>query len=313
MTQMFMKLSGRAASRLVAKLTSFEQWVLAYRINDGEFKYLIPEADHFWADPFPIKVNGKHYIFFEDYVNDAGRAHISVVDVDQNGIVSGPTEVLKLDCHLSYPFVFEWRGDYYMIPETGDRNVVELFRAVSFPFEWQPVKILIEATCPLDATVIEVDDTWWMFVNIQEEGVPVNWDELHLYYSDNLFGPWKPHARNPIVSDVRSARPAGRLFRRNKALFRPGQDSSRRYGYATTISRITKLSTSEYNEEKVLEVLPQWDKNIIGIHTLNLSDDIVVIDCLTKRSRFSNLKLRPPSGSLDLLASANLDTSEGLR
>jgi hypothetical protein len=194
-----------------------------------------------------------------------------------------------------------------MIPETGDRNVVELFRAVSFPFEWQPVKILIEANHPLDATVIEMDDAWWMFVNIQEEGVAVNWDELHLYYADNLLGPWKPHARNPIVSDVRSARPAGRLFRTNKALYRPSQNSSMRYGYGTTISRVTKLSTAEYNETRVLEILPEWDKNIIGIHTLNVCDDIVVIDCLAKRGPFSNLKLRPPDGSLDLFASANLD------
>jgi len=309
---MFMRLSGRAAARAVEKLTSSEQWVLAYRINNGDFKYLIPETDHFWADPFPIKVNGKHYIFFEDYVNDAGRAHISVVEVDQNGIVSGPTEVLKLDCHLSYPFVFECRGDYYMIPETGDRNVVELFRAVSFPFEWQPVKILIEASCPLDATVIEIDDTWWMFVNVKEEGVAVNWDELHLYFADSLFGPWKPHPRNPVVSDVRSARPAGRLFQTKTGLYRPSQNSSMRYGYATTVSRVTKLSTSEYDEEKVLEILPQWDKNVIGIHTLNISDDIIVIDCLTKRRPFTDLKLRSPNSSLDLLASANLGPPGGI-
>jgi hypothetical protein len=307
MAQMFIKLFGRAASRAVEKLTSSEQWVLAYRIDNGEFKYLIPEPDHFWADPFPLKVNGKHFIFFEDYVKAAGRAHISVIEVDQSGMVGSPRDVLKLDCHLSYPFVFEWSGDYYMIPETGDRNVVELFRAVSFPFEWQPVKILLEANCPLDATVIEIDDTWWMFVNIQEEGVAVNWDELHLYYADNLLGPWKPHARNPIVSDVRSARPAGRLFRTGNALYRPSQNSSMRYGYGTTISRVTKLSTSEYNEKKVLEILPQWDKNIIGIHTLNVCEDIVVVDCLAKRSSFSKLKLRAPNGPLDLFAPANLD------
>jgi len=311
MAQMFMKLSGRAACRALEKLTAFDQWVLAYRINNGEFQYLIPPADRFWADPFPLKVNGRYYIFFEDYVNSAGRAHISVIEINQNGIASGPMEVLKLDCHLSYPFVFEWQGDYYMIPETGERNVVHLYRAVSFPCEWQAVKVLIEANCPLDATVIEVDDTWWMFVNIQEEGVAVNWDELHLYYSENLFGPWKPHPRNPIVSDVRSARPAGRLFWSNNTLYRPSQDSSIRYGYATTLSRVTKLSTSEYNETKVLKILPQWDNNIIGIHTLNFIEGMTVVDCLAKRRPFSNLKLRPPNGSLELLASANIDRFEG--
>ena len=307
MTEMFLKLSGRAAARAVEKLASFEQWVLAYQINNGEFRYLIPPAGRFWADPFPLKVDGKYYIFFEDYVNESGRAHISVFQVDENGIVAGPTEVLKLDCHLSYPFVFEWQGDYYMIPETGQRNVVELYRAVSFPFEWRAEKVLLETNSPLDATVVEIDKTWWMFVNIEEAGVAVNWDELHLYYADSLFGPWQPHARNPIVSDVRSARPAGRLFWSNDVLYRPGQDSSLRYGYATTINRITSLSAVAYNEVEVVKILPDWDDNIAGVHTLNFVDDLTVIDCLAKRRRLGNVKFNSPKRSLDRLTSANIE------
>ncbi len=296
MGQMLLKLSGRAVSRALAKLSSFEQWVLAYRFNDTEFKYLIPPFDRFWADPFPITVEGSYYIFFEEYLNAQGKAHISVIEVDRKGIVSGPTEVLKLDCHLSYPFVFEWQGDYYMVPETGEKNVVELYRSVSFPFEWQLEKVLLEANCPLDATLIEVKGTWWMFVNIQEQGVTVNWDELHLYYSESPRGPWRPHARNPIVSDVRSARPAGRLFWSNNVLYRPSQDSSMRYGYATTISKVTSLSPSQYDETEVLKIVPDWDHDVLGIHTLNFLDEMTVIDCLTKRSRFRNGKLRPPKG-----------------
>ncbi|HYK19898.1 MAG TPA: hypothetical protein VEV42_04130 [Pyrinomonadaceae bacterium] len=303
MGKVLLKISVRAASRALEKLSSFEQWVLAFRMNRGEFKYLIPPADRFWADPFPLKVDGKYYIFFEDYVNDAGRAHISVVQVDQNGIVDGPTEVLKLDCHLSYPFMFEWCGDYYMIPETGDKNEVRLYRSTSFPFEWQLDQVLLEAKKPLDATLVEVEGTWWMFVNIQEEGVLVNWDELHLYYADNPRGPWRPHARNPVVSDVRTARPAGRLFWSNNALYRPSQDSSVRYGYAMTISRVDSLSPGEYRETQVGKVFPDWDKDVIGTHTVNTSDEITVIDCLTRRRRFGNHRtLRSPKGSLDLLS-----------
>jgi hypothetical protein len=307
MSRMFLKLSGRAAARAVEKFTSFNQWILAYRFNRDEFKYLIPQVDHFWADPFQIKVDGKYYIFFEDYVNDTGRAHISVVEVDRNGIVSGPTEVLKLDCHLSYPFVFEWQGDYYMIPEMGERNVVELYRAHSFPFEWKPEKVLLEARSPLDATLIEAEGMWWMFVNIQEEGVAVNWDELHLYYAESPLGPWKPHPRNPVVSNVLSARPAGRLFWSNDVLYRPGQNSSQRYGYATTISKVVNLSTATYTETEVLKILPEWDTDIIGIHTLNLTDEMTVIDCLMKRRRFGKVRPQPVRGSLDLLSSANME------
>jgi hypothetical protein len=308
MSGMFLKLSGRAAGRAVEKLSSFEQWILAYRFDQDEFKYLIPPAGRFWADPFQIKVDGRYYIFFEEYLHTAGRAHISVVEVDRNGIVNGPTEVLKLDCHLSYPFVFEWQGAVYMIPETGERNVVELYRAVSFPFEWKPEKILLEARSPLDTTLIEAEGMWWMFVNIQEEGVAVNWDEVHLYYAESPLGPWKPHARNPVVSDVHSARPAGRLFWSKDALYRPSQDSSLRYGYATTISKVTSLTPSTYIETEVLKIRPDWDKDIIGIHTVNLLDEMTVIDCLMKRRRFGKVRLQPVRGSLDRLSSANMET-----
>lgn len=306
-SQMLLKLSALAAARAVEKFSSLDQWILAYRLDRGEFKYLIPPVDHFWADPFQIKVDGKHYIFFEDYVNDAGRAHISIVEVDRSGIVSGPTEVLKLDCHLSYPFIFEWQGDYYMIPETGERNVVELYRAHSFPFEWKLEKTLLEARSPLDATLVEVAGMWWMFVNIQEEGVAVNWDELHLYCAESPLGPWKPHARNPVVSNVLSARPAGRLFWSKDVLYRPSQDSSLRYGYATTISKVTELSATTYAETEVLKILPDWDTDIIGIHTLNLTDEMTVIDCLMKRKRFGKMRLQPVRGSLDFLSSANME------
>ena len=306
MAHTFLKLSGRAAARVFEKLSSFDQWIVAYRFDNDEFKYLIPPADRFWADPFQLKVDGRYYIFFEDYVNTAGRAHISVVEVDRNGIVSGPTEVLKLDCHLSYPFVFEWQGDYYMIPETGERNVVELYRATSFPFKWEPVKVLLEARSPLDTTLIEMNGKWWMFVNIEEEGVTVNWDELHLYYAESPLGPWKPHARNPVISAVQRARPAGRLFWSKGALFRPSQDSSRWYGYGTIINIVIDISPSAYTEVPVLQFNPDLDNDLLGIHTVNLLDELTVFDCLMKRSKFG--KVRPPNvrGSLDRLSSANI-------
>ncbi|HKG48183.1 MAG TPA: hypothetical protein VKB02_15715, partial [Pyrinomonadaceae bacterium] len=164
------------------------------------------------------------------------------------------------------------------------------------------------ANQPLDATLIDVNGTWWMFINIQEEGVAVNWDELHLYYSASPLGPWKPHARNPVVSDVRSARPAGRLFWSKNVLYRPSQDSSLRYGYATTINKVTELSATAYKETEVLKIRPDWDKDITGVHTVNLLDEMTVIDCLARRRRVGNARLGPVRGSLDLLSSANMET-----
>jgi hypothetical protein len=109
------------------------------------------------------------------------------------------------------------------------------------------------------------------------------------------------------VSNVQSARPAGRLFWSKDVLYRPSQDSSLRYGYATTVSKVAHLSTTTYAETEVLKILPDWDTDIIGIHTLNLTDEMTVIDCLMKRKRFGKMRLQPVRGSLDFLSSANME------
>jgi hypothetical protein len=108
---------------------------------------------------------------------------------------------------------------------------------------------------------------------------------LHIYYSATPLGPWKPHQRNPVKSDVRNSRPAGRLFYWNGELYRPAQDSSQRYGYAMTINRVVRLTPDDFVEEEVSKVLPHWRKDLRGTHTLNICEDLTVIDCLMHRRR----------------------------
>jgi hypothetical protein len=134
----------------------------------------------------------------------------------------------------------------------------------------------------------------------------VNWDELHLYFADSPLGPWKPHARNPIVSDVRTARPAGRLFTLNGALFRPSQDSSHRYGYGAIINIVTEVSATAYKESPVLKFSPDQDNDLLGIHTVNMTEEMTVFDCLMKRSKFGKVRAPALKGSLDRLSSDNI-------
>jgi hypothetical protein len=295
MLPLLLRLGGKALSRLREKLWSFDQWFLAYRIKSSptdannvfhRFKNLIPPKDRFWADPFPVKVGDKYFIFVEELIYRREKAHISVIEIDEHGVVKDPVIVLERDYHLSYPFILEWQGDYYMIPETSDNKTVEMYKCVSFPFEWKLEKVLLETDNPTDATFTEIDGLWWMFVTIGATGVSKNWDELYLYYSESPLGPWRPHRRNPVKSDVRCSRPAGRLFRVNGDLYRPAQDCSKHYGYGMSLNRVTQLTPDEFYEEEVSKILPEWDKRIIGTHTLNSYDDLTVIDCLMKRRRF---------------------------
>ncbi len=288
-------LASRAVTKTLQDAISYDQWFLAYKfksdpkdINNSlyRFKYLIPPKDRFWADPFPTKVDDKYFIFFEEYTYKSDKAHISVIELNKNGTIQGPLKVLEREYHLSYPFIFEWQGNHYMIPETGAKKTIELYRCHSFPTKWELEKVLMENVRAVDTTLAEMDGLWWMFVNIAADEVSYNYDELHLFYAASPMGPWKPHKRNPVVSDVRHARPAGRLFRWNNELYRPAQDCSKHYGYAISINKITHHSLDEYQEEEVSKILPAWDKSVIGTHTLNSFEDLTVIDCLKKRKLF---------------------------
>ena len=172
-----------------------------------------------------------------------------------------------------------------MIPETGANRTIELYRSTSFPGGWELEKVLVDDIKATDATLAEIDGRWWMFVNVAEGAAPSDWNELHIYHAPSPLGPWTPHRRNPVKSDVRSSRPAGRLFNWHGDLYRPAQNSSRHYGYAISMNKITRLDTSEFAEEEVSQILPLWHKNIIGMHTINSADDLTVVDCLMKRRK----------------------------
>src|SRR6185503_19258450 len=137
-------------------------------------------------------------------------------------------------------------------------------------------KVLMNDVRAADATLAEIDGTWWMFVSIAESSIP---DELFLFYADSPLGPWMPHRRNPVKSDVRSSRPAGNLFNWNDDVYRPAQDSSGRYGYAVTINKIVQLDAENFREEEVSKILPNWRNDLLGTHTLSIADDLTVTDC----------------------------------
>lgn len=268
----------------------FDQWQLAYRFRNSpddpnnsfyRFNYLVPPKDKFWADPFPVKCEGKYYVFFEEYLYKDDKAHISVIELSKSG-ASEASPVLKRDYHLSYPFMLHWNDRYLMIPETAANKTIEVYTAERFPNEWRLETVLFEGIAARDATLFEIDGVWWMFVAIADTQFS---DELHLYYSDSPLGPWKPHAKNPVRSDVRNSRPAGRPFYWKGELYRPAQDSSQRYGYGMRINKVVQLTPTEFREEEVSQILPQWRKDLRGTHTLNICEDLTVIDCLVHRRK----------------------------
>ena len=105
----------------------FEQWILLYDINKSDkfsssfwrFKKIIPPKDRFWADPFIIYKNNQYYVFIEELLFQRNEGHISYFTIDEDGNSSVPKKIIEKPYHLSYPFVFSYDNEFYMIPETG--------------------------------------------------------------------------------------------------------------------------------------------------------------------------------------------------
>lgn len=273
------------ASHLKAKLFP-RRWYILYSEGDGRnisrYKKLLPPKGLQWADPFVINYKEKTYIFFESLdKNYIGSIFVtSLENIEQN---IAPVKVLERDYHLSYPFVFEYEGEHYMMPETKKNGTIELFRATNFPYEWELHKILMNNVEAVDSSLFKYNGKWWLFTNMARSKGASASEELHIFYSDNpLSHNWQPHLMNPIISDIRHSRNAGGILLLNGNYYRPSQDCATSYGYSISLNKIEKLSETEYKESIVSSILPNWNKKVNGIHTINQAGKVVVMDARGK-------------------------------
>src|SRR5216117_2393080 len=150
-------LLGRYVSDKCVDTLYREQWALAYHHGTGDrlrmesFRQLIPPLDRYWADPFPIQVGSDYYIFHEELLFSTGKGSIVLTVVDDRGSLAQPVPVLEKEYHLSYPFVFQWDGDFFMTPQTASHEV-ELYRCVNFPSRWRLERVLLSGLTAFDPT-----------------------------------------------------------------------------------------------------------------------------------------------------------------
>jgi len=267
-----------------------DQWYLLFEINShssfsfSSFKEIMPPKDRFWADPHLIQRDDKYYIFIEELIYKKRKAHISVMEMDRNGHCKEPIQILSKDYHLSYPFVFEWNDNYYMIPETSEKRTIELYECINFPYEWKFRMNLMENVIAADTTLFYDQEKWWLFTGITENEGTFPLVELFLFYSEELFTKdWTPHPLNPVISDVKKARPAGRIFIDNGKIYRPSQDYSNLYKWGFGINEILQLSKNGYLEKEVVKINPDWNKKIEFIHTFAQAGSLTMIDACQKR------------------------------
>lgn len=92
----------------------------------------------YWvADPFVFEYDGETYIFAELFDYLRRRGVIGYSKLGSNGNFSRWKEIIVEPYHMSYPQIFEYDGEIYIVPETGSGRTLDMYRAVDFPDKWE--------------------------------------------------------------------------------------------------------------------------------------------------------------------------------
>lgn len=218
----------------------------------------------FLADPFFVKEKDTFYLFFEHQKTKSNADVGLMTSVDGKNYTYRGT-VLTQKFHLSYPQVFKYKNEFYMLPETKRANAVLLYKAYRFPYDWRVCDTLL-SNIRLKDPSIYISDSLNIMVASDDK---LN---MYLYQADSLFGKWKLH-KKPIALMGTEARAGGRFFADAKGLILPVQNCTNGYGYGLSLFRLS-FKKDEYTIKREVPFFLKAQTEIkefnAGMHQLDI-------------------------------------------
>lgn len=134
--------------KIFRKLSFFvypEKWSVCVMKDNVEIIHLKRNKFNYFADPFVFEFNNLLILLCERYdnLNKIGYIDQYIYDRDYN-VVGINKNILNLDTHSSYPFVFFQNEDIFLIPETSILNKLLLYKFNTNNYRWEFIKILID-------------------------------------------------------------------------------------------------------------------------------------------------------------------------
>ena len=280
-------LGYRLISRAVrSKLRIDFKWGVAYKKNDWnnlvmETAIKIPNPkNHFLADPFVISESDRDYCFLEDYDYSTQKGHIAVYELHTDSAEYLGNALVE-PYHLSFPYLFRYKSELYMCPETSRNRQIRVYKCMHFPLQWQLHSVLMDDVSAADTMLFERDGRWWMLTNMDVTETGDYCTELNIYWADSpLSSKWTAHMANPIFIDAAKGRNAGLLFDATH-IYRVSQKQSFDfYGKEFSINRIDRLDETAYQETEVRTVPADFFPNTFGAHHMHSNGVVTVFDFL---------------------------------
>ena len=243
-------LSWLIAKKTLRRVCSIDyRWNVAYAYSDWKTavlwrgKKIKNPPSHFLADPFVASRDGKDFCFVEDFDYQTKRGKISVYKLTLSEATRIGTAIEE-PFHMSFPFLFEYKNDLFMCPETSENRDIRIYKCIEFPLRWALEKIAMKNVAVADTMLFEKNGKWWMFTNADPVGDGDYSSELSIFYADSPFADcWTPHFLNPIIVDAARARNAG-LAKSGDTVFRISQGQGFDfYGKRALINEIIGLTS----------------------------------------------------------------------
>lgn len=200
------------------------------------------------CDPFIVERGGTWSMFFEVVNADLERKQIGLA-TSRDGLKWTYQRIaLSEPFDVSYPYVFEWQGEYYMLPETPGLRSVRLYKATKFPTDWRSLGVILDGAHFEAPSIVRYQGRWWLFAGAGRH------DILRVFYAPDLTGPWTEHPKSPVLwENPAASRPSGRMLVLDGNIVRFAQDCSKAYGTQVWAYLVTELTPTRYGERRLSE------------------------------------------------------------
>ena len=207
------------------------------------------DLNKFLADPFLIKYKNEIYCFAEEYDQLKKKGHIVCINLSNKQL--NKKIVVSENFHLSFPFIFKFKDNYFMCPESSNISEIRLYKSVSFPFKWKFYKTIIKNINAVDNIIFKKNNLWWLFTNMDRSNCKDYSHDLSIFYSKDgpLTEKWKSHPKNPIKINSCESRNAGIIFDKKKLIRVSQEQGFDNYGENIDFHEIKSLNTKNYIEK----------------------------------------------------------------
>lgn len=263
-------------------------------IRKLEFSSLKPTYRFWYADPVPFSDKGREYIFMEVYDKLRKKGFIGVSHFDKNGKLSKPVKVIEENFHMSFPHIFRYGSDVFMIPECSESGQLRIYKMGQDVLQWTLYSVFDNMEGLVDTVSYCQKHGAIYLISSQENPENKYQTRLVLLKLSNLQDKdareLKEVWRAPDYSyDVRNA---GELLKIGDTVNRVIQHSTEKeYGKYITISRLANLGENGIQESTCKKIgigdlkfsLTPFIYRAWGTHTYGETDQVVALDLSVQR------------------------------